>query len=278
MYEVLKIVNNNIVCSTDESGQEIILRGLGIGFKKRVGDIIEKDQIEKIYKIDNIKTRNKLEALLADIPIDYVKTSTEIIEYAKSKLKRKLNENIYLTLTDHISFAIERMKKNQCYKNALLMEIKRFYPDEYAIGVDALGIIQEKLSVKLPIDEAGFIALHIVNAELGTRMSDMMHITELIHEVLDIIRGFYKIELNEDSLYYDRLVTHLKFFGQRLFNNAESRKEDKIFQDMVKNQYPKDYACANCIREYIQENYHKQIGEEEMVFLTVHLRRIANDS
>lgn len=278
MYEILKVVNNNIVCSVDEDGQEILLRGLGIGFKKKIKDIVEDNEIEKIYKIANPGTRNKLQELLSDIPLEYVETCTEIIEYAKASLKRQLNDNIYLTLTDHISFAIERMRNNQSYKNALLTETKRFYPEEYAIGIQALEIIKKNLEVTLPIDEAGFIALHIVNAELDTKMSDMMHITELIHRVLDIIKSYYDIEFDEDSLNYDRLVTHLKFFGQRLFNNNMARNEDAVFHEMVKVQYPKDYKCANLIRQYIEETYHKEIGEEEMVFLTVHMRRIANDS
>lgn len=278
MYEILKVINNNIVCSVDKDGQEIILRGLGIGFKKKTGEFVKDNEVEKIYKIANESTRSKLEELLSDIPIEYVKTSTEIIEYAKNSLGKSLNENIYLTLTDHISFAIERMKNNLCYKNAFLMEIKRFYAEEYSIGLKAVDIIKERLGVALPIDEVGFIALHIVNAELNTKMSDMMNITELIHKALDIIKAFYQIELDEDSLYYDRLVTHLKFFGQRLFSNKEARKEDVVFCEMVKVQYPKDYKCANLIREYIEETYDKRIGEEELVFLTVHLRRITDNS
>ena len=278
MYEILKVINNNIVCSVDQNGEEIILRGLGIGFKKKVKDFVEESQIEKIYKIANPNTRNKLQELLSDIPLDYVETCTEIIEYAKDSLRRQLNDNIYLTLTDHISFAIERMKNNQSYKNALLMETKRFYLEEYAIGIHALGVIKAKLNVELPIDEAGFIALHVVNAELDTKMSDMVHITELIHEVLDIIKSYYGINLDEESLYYDRLITHLKFFGQRLFNNQVTRNEDAVFQEMVKIQYPKDYECANLIRKYIEETYNKQISEEEMVFLTVHLRRMTTTS
>lgn len=278
MYKILKTVNNNIVCSVDENGQEIILRGLGIGFNKKVGDAIDKSQIEKIYRISNSKTRNKLEELLEDIPLEYVQTSTEIIEYAKKTLKKGINENIYLTLTDHISFAIERLKNNLTYKNALLMEIRRFYPTEYTIGLQALEIIKDNLGITLPIDEAGFIALHVVNAELDTDMSDMMSITELIHKILDIIKSYYKIELNEESLYYDRLITHLKFFGQRLFNNKAIHDEDVVFQEMVKTRYPEDYECANIIRKYIEDTYHKKVGEEEMVFLTVHLKRISMSS
>lgn len=35
MYKITNVINNNIVCSKDESGEEILLRGLGIGFQKK---------------------------------------------------------------------------------------------------------------------------------------------------------------------------------------------------------------------------------------------------
>ncbi len=278
MYQILKVINNNIVCAKNTQGQEVIIRGLGIGFQKKPKDQVEEKQIEKIYKMADGTMGNKLQELLSDIPIEYLSTCTEVIEHARTSLKRQLNENIYITLTDHISFAIKRLNKGQYYKNALLTEIKRFYPTEYQIGLEALEIINNKLKVELPIDEAGFIALHIVNAELDTQMSDMMHITELIHNVLQIIKDYYQVDFDEESLYYDRLVTHLKFFGQRLFNNKGPRSEDLIFLDMVKRQYPKDYQCAGLIRQYIQDAYHKNVGEEEMAFLTVHIKRITDHS
>lgn len=278
MYEILKVINNNIVSSIAPDGEELILRGLGIGFQKKPKDFVSPDKVEKIYRISNPQTQNKLEELLADIPLSHLNVCTEIIEYAKKHLNKTLNDNIYLTLTDHISFAIKRLELNQLYKNALLMEIRRFYSEEYTIGVHALEVIKEKLNVSLPIDEAGFIALHIVNAELDTKMSDMFDITELIHKILDIITSYYHIELNQESLYYDRLITHLKFFGQRLFNNKKVESEDDLFLEMVKTQYSKDYECALLIKQYIEQTYHKQIGEEEMAFLTIHLRRITKVS
>ena len=65
------------------------------------------------------------------MPKEYIDTSTEIIDNIKSKLDKKLNDNIYITLTDHLSFAIERKKLNQEYSNVLLWDIKRFYQQEY---------------------------------------------------------------------------------------------------------------------------------------------------
>lgn len=47
----------------------------------------------------------------------------------------KLSEIVYLTLTDYISFVIEQYKKGRTFKNMLLEEVKRFYTDEYMVGI-----------------------------------------------------------------------------------------------------------------------------------------------
>ncbi len=275
MYKIKKVVNNNIVCATDDNGEEVILRGLGIGFSKKANEIVAEEAIEKVYRMDGAKNMNKLQELLEEIPLSYVEVCTDIIDHAKEVLNRRLNNNIYITLTDHISFAIARKKENMEYKNAMLSEIKCFYPQEYNLGVEALSIIEQRLGVRLSIDEAGFIALHIVNAQLDTNMSSMVQITELIQKILEIVTEYYHMEFDEDSLHYSRFITHLKFFGQRLFKNKETTSDDIVFQEMIKKQYPKDYECAKLIQEHISKTYNRRITEEEMMFLTVHLRRIS---
>ena len=45
---------------------------------------------------------------------------------------------------------------------------------------------------------------------------------------------------------------------------------------MIKERYAKDYGCAMRIRLYIKKNYQKEIGTEEITFLTVHLRRLSS--
>lgn len=274
MYKITKLINNNIVCSTDSEGNEVILRGLGIGFQKKVNDCIEDERVEKIYKMTNKATSNKLQELLAEIPLEYITVCTEIIEYATKKLNKKLNDNIYITLTDHISFAITRKGKKLEYRNVLLTEIKTFYEAEYEIGVQSLEIIKEKLGVELSYDEAGFIALHIVNAELDTNMGNMVKITELIQMVMELIRDYYDKDIDEDSFDYKRFVTHLKFFGQRLFTNKVVEENDEDFRHLVKDRYPVDYQCAEKISKLVLEKYNKKVTEEELMFLTIHLRRL----
>lgn len=70
--------------------------------KKWVGDKVSKSAIDKIYTLSDKDTLSKFEQLLADIPMEYMSLSDDIINKAKVTLGKKLNDNIYISLTDHI--------------------------------------------------------------------------------------------------------------------------------------------------------------------------------
>ncbi|MDA9472429.1 BglG family transcription antiterminator LicT [Enterococcus sp. 5H] len=277
--EVKKVINNNIVKSLNVDGQEVLVMGKGIGFKKNVGDLIDDTQIEKVYTSNQDLTTNKLTQLLSNVRLEHLQVANEIIGFAKVSLGKKLNENIYLTLTDHIDYAIERHNNNLPVRNALLWEIKRFYNHEYLIGKEALNIISNRLGIILPEDEAGFIALHIVNAELDlSQVSQVSEMTKVIQKIINIIKYHYKTDLDEYSLNYERFITHLKFFVQRLFSGIELDKDkDEGFLFMLKEKYQEEYLCALKIREYIGKEFGRELKEDEMIYLTIHIRRITNN-
>ena len=276
---VYKVINNNIVLSRNQDNHEIVVMGSGIGFKKKVGDGIDETRIENIYLSSKEWSVNKLTQLLSSIPLEHIQVANEIISFAKVSLGKKLSENIFLTLTDHISYAIERYKNGMEIKNALLWEIKRFYNHEFLIGKEALSIVRNRLGVDLPEDEAGFIALHIVNAELDMgQISRVSEIAKVIQNILSIIKFHFKIELDEYSLYYERFITHLKFFFQRLYSDVKLDDAGTTsFIFMLKEKYTNEYACALKIREYIKKELGKDLEEDELIYLTIHIKRITND-
>ncbi|EOR26341.1 transcriptional antiterminator BglG [Clostridium sartagoforme AAU1] len=275
---VTRIINNNVICAVNERNQERILLGSGIGFQKKKGEEVDRNKIEKEFFLKSKNVAGKLYSLLTQIPMEYMRVTESIIKYSKETLNRELNENVYLTLTDHISFAIARQESGLPFSNALLWEIKRFYPEEFKVGLKALELLNEELNVKLPEDEAASIAIHIVNSELGSESSrDTIKVTELIQNVLNIIRYQYKIDFNEEDLYYTRFITHLKFFGYRVLNNDNSNKSkevDKDFEEIVKIRYPKEYECSLKIADLIKNKYNKNLSGDELVYLTVHIKRI----
>lgn len=278
MY-IAKVINNNIVISENADQQEIVVMGKGLGFKKKAGDIIDEAKIEKVYLSTKEWNVNKLTQLLASIPIEYIQVANEIISFARASLGKRLSDNLNLTLTDHINFAIERYEQGMETKNGLLWEIKRFYNHEFLIGKEALNIIQQRLGIKFSEDEAGFIAFHIVNAELDmNQMNQVSEMTKIIQNVLNIIKYHFKIDLDEYSLNYERFITHLKFFVQRLFNGT--RLDDSgtaSFMFGLKERFPNEYACSLKISEYVSKEFGRPLEEDELIYLTIHIKRITTE-
>ena len=209
---IQKVINNNIVSAYDEMGREVVVMGRGLGFGAKPGMTVDPSRTEKIFRIESSGVVQKFKELIADMPLEHAEISNDIIAYAESTLKLELNQSIYVTLTDHINFAIERYRKGIVFENALLWEIKRFYAQEYELGQYAVRLIGEKLKIFLPEDEAGFIALHFVNAEYGTNIQDAVRFPNLVRDILDIVISELKISLDEKSLHYERFVTHINFF------------------------------------------------------------------
>ncbi|MGL5312692.1 MAG: BglG family transcription antiterminator LicT [Peptostreptococcaceae bacterium] len=273
--KITKVINNNFVCACSTDKKEIVVMGKGIGFNAKEGSIVDKNKVDKIFKIDSQSTIDKLKTLLEKLPMEHVKVSNEIINYSKRVLGKRLNQNIYITLTDHINFAIHRYQNGMQFSNPLLWEIKTFYRSEFLIGEYAVELIDQKLGIQMGEDEAASIALHIVNAEYNTNMKDAYKITTLVGDILAIVTDFYQIELDQESLHYSRLITHLKFLAQRIFKNELLQNTEDALVKAIVEAYPKEFECSQKIKTYIKDNYEKDVSDEELSYLTVHIRRVS---
>ena len=273
-----KVLNNNVVTIINENDEEAVVMGRGLAFQKKKGDEIDEDKIEKIFVLENKSINQKLLTLVNDIPAKYLEIAEDIIKYAEDKLGKKLNENIYLTLTDHISFAISRAEKNLEIKNAMFWDIKRFHKDEFDVGIHALRVIKENLNVELPEDEAASIAMHILNGELDQEIPEIVDMIKLIEEILKMVKYHFNIEFDEDSINYYRFVTHLKFFTQRLSSGRYYEDNDNDLFDMIKFKYLKSYECTKRIEGFVKQKYSTQLTKEEMLYLIIHTARVVHEN
>lgn len=274
--QIKQILNNNAVAATDDAGQEVILMGKGIGWQSKRGEEADPAKIEKVFRMETDSQQENFKNLLLEVRPEVVAVSMLVIDYAKEKLDCQLNKNVYLTLTDHISFAIERQGMGCNFTGPMAYDIQRFYPKEYKIGQKALNFILVRLHAKLPEAEAAAIALHIINAEYERDMSETMGIAEITSKALDLVRYTFMLKFDEDDLNYQRFVTHLRFFAQRVMENKllDSGQEE-IFQGLVQK-YPKQVRVAEKICHLTSELYDVDITPEEVGFLTVHIVRLTN--
>lgn len=269
-----KIINNNIISARDERGIELVVMGKGIGFGKKAGNEIDDERIEKVFKLENMDDTERFKELLAGFPIENIRLSNQIISYAKESLGIKLNQNIYLTLTDHIGFAIERQKEGVVFTNALYEEIKLFHPNEYTIGKHALYLIENQTGCKLCEDEAASIALHIVNAQLNAQISATFTMTKMMREMMEIIET--TIGGHDKAAYpRERLITNLKHLANRLITETPLKgREDNKLYSFVKENYQEEFRLIDKVNAYIEESYHCTMTEEEKIYLALNVKRM----
>jgi beta-glucoside operon transcriptional antiterminator len=276
---IKKALNNNVAIVGDGDMEKIVM-GRGICFSKHAGDELDESKIEKTFVSNDTKVLGMFKSLLSEIPFEYFELSQNIIGYAKSDLGKSFDDRLYLDLTDHMYAAIKRYQEGVVVKNAILLEIQRFYASEYEVGLYALEIIKERFGVDLPPDEAGFIALHFVNAALNDgNMDDIYKITKIMQEITNIIKYHFKREFDEKSVYYYRFMTHLRFFSQRLLGNATyNDTNDSDLQEIIKKRYKEAFACTQKIAIYCKNTYNYDLGEEEMMYLTIHIERLIKNA
>lgn len=269
---IKKVFNNNVILAKDFSNEEIVVMGCGIAFKKKAGDKVEEDLIEKTFILKQKEVSEKLKILLEDIPSKDISLCYDIIEYAKNILNVKFNDYIYVTLTDHISNALKMHDKGLNISNSLLWEIRKAYPKEYKVGLKALDLIKEETEKSLPEDEAGNIALHLINAQVNNtyKIDNINNVTKKIKDILNIIKYTYNIQLDENSINYERFVTHLKFFFERLNKNETVKSKDDFLLQQVKRKYEKAYKCMLKIEEYLNVN----LSNDEQLYLSLHIQRV----
>lgn len=117
---IKKIFNNNTLLAKNSEKNEIVVMGCGIAFKKKVGDEVDESLIEKTFILKQKEASEKFKLLLEDIPTEHVSLCYDIIEYAKSILGIELSDYIYVTLTDHISYALKLFEEGLNRPNALI--------------------------------------------------------------------------------------------------------------------------------------------------------------
>lgn len=271
--KIIKILNNNLIFARDDAGREVIVKGLGIGFHANRGDRVDESRIGQVFYPQEKQNIQQIQEFLLSIPAEYLNFVQDFVDGIKEKEKIQFNSSIYLSLSDHLLGTIKRYREGISLENVLLLDIKRLYQREYAWGEEMLDRVEETFGVKLPSDEAGFIALHFVNAEGDQRGNDSYKIAAIVSDIQQTVKTYYSDRaFDENSLYYQRFLTHLKYFAQRyLHQELQSDRDDSLFQ-MVSSQYREAFGCVKMIFLMMEERYGYQLSKEEMMYLTIHIQ------
>lgn len=277
VIKIIKILNNNAFVSQDDTGNEVVVMGVGIAFGKKNGQIVEPSNRYKIFSNINSKIIDRFKNVFSDIPEDYLEITERLIFVMEKEYGKKIDDIIYVSLTEHLHGAVERINKGIEVANPLLMDIKRLFKDEFEVGMLGVKEVNQRFDVAFSEDEAAYIAQHLINGQLDN-LVDINDMSKLMQEIINIIKFTFRIEFNEESIYYYRFVTHLKFFAQRVIDKQIYTSENDDMFDLFKEKYVESYECVVKIDNYLSKNYYYHLNSDEQLYLLLHIEKITKNA
>ncbi len=276
---IKQVFNNNVVLTLNEAKEEVVVTGRGIGFQKKKGDRIEGNLIDKKFILSENVSKSIFPDIYRQLSADEIDVVIDIINHAEDELGVEFQSNIYIALADHIHYALERTKQVLPLTNPLNYEVRKYYPAEYEVGRSAVNLIEERLDMSLHKDEAASIALHFVTGQKeGYLLSQTMKVTEIVHNIINIVRIFYGTSFDEESISYARFLTHIQYFAHRVVFGEQQGEVDSFLYEQVQKSYSRAFECVIRIKTFVETTYDFKMGKDEQVYLTIHIERILSEN
>lgn len=276
-YRIVQILNNNVAIVHTRDNKQNIVMGRGVAFHKQKGDLIQEENVDKVFEIKDKNTVNDLTTLLANVPLDFVTTSYDLIDQVQAKYKFAVEPYIYVTLTTHLFGAYQRLIKNEEDVN-YLPDLSDAYPIPYQIADDIITGFRNSLDIYFPESEHKSIALHFINAHTSDGIKDdknQIENDEIIEVVQDELNrnGIYRRQTNAND--YDRLLVHLKYFINRLNNNEpDSLPISEGMIGEIETNYSQAWHIVQRIKELMEEKLQIKLSLSEQTYLTIHIQRL----
>lgn len=274
--QAIKRINHNTAVCLDGAGRELIATGKGIGFGEMPHEV-PLDQIQRtFYGIDS-----KYLAFIEEVDPEVLEFAAQLAALATQQLSYELSPNLPVTLADHIQFALKRAREHMVLPMPLWREVESAYPVEFRLGEMAVSGMQKTFHVRVQRQEAAGIALSIVNAAVSasprTARSERKE-ERLFDRIARIIEQRMGVAIDETSFAYTRFVSHIRYLLERLESGMPFETENAELYASLSSQYPETTVCAREVAAEIGEAYQTELSDEEVLYLILHITRVAAKS
>lgn len=274
MYRVEKVLNHNaLIGILENTTQEFLIMGKGIGFGKHVSENIDVSENDMIYSLKESTERGDKKELATSIDPVYLEIANELLDGAEKAFKT-IDRDVMLPLADHIEYAVKRSKNNEQLRNPLTDDIRVLFHAEFKVAEAARDIIGTRLNVNLTDDEIGYIALHIHSSIMDQAVSQAMQMAEAVRECVTMVEKETGKHINTQSLSYNRLLNHIRYMIARTLN-GEVIKLD--MNDYINASAANSFQMATKICGELSKSLGKQIHNAEIGYLAMHIERVALD-
>ena len=275
MRTIKRIYNNNIVLAVDSSGEEVIVTGAGVGYLTNKGQAVNEGRVERVFQMTGLVKSGAFRVLL-ELPYEVLQATTAVTAHLRRRHQITLTPAVEVALADHFTQALRRVEQGIPIYNSMLWETKMTYPTEFAIALEVLEVVHTELGTRLPLDEAGFVTLHLVNAGLCGDPGQALSLGQALHDVVEIVERDLGVPI-EGSPPTVRFLTHVKFVIQRLTRHQTYAGGFVRLFEELRAENPASFACAVEISNYLESTFATTVTDEERLYLMLHLIRLRQD-
>ncbi|WP_294757681.1 PRD domain-containing protein [uncultured Lactobacillus sp.] len=281
---ISQVLNNNVIL-VEDGGKQKIIWGRGIGFKAHAGENYKLKSQDKVFSAisDDDKWLASFKKLSEEVPRKYFELTEKIIQLAREEIDANFDEHLLIPLTDHIFFAVKRYDMGLELSNPMLFDIKRFFSQEYRVGKQAVSLIEQVSGVSLSDDEAGFIAIHLVEYKIqqsDSSIKNFSNFMEISNGVNNIIEAKFGRKFSENSIAVSRLMNHLHYLILRTNSkNNKSENENQNDSDLLKMLCQHNRKAASCLNEvvyYLQDKLNYNFSDSDRLYLLIHIIHVTS--
>lgn len=230
------------------------------------------DSISKAEITDHKMLNEKFNRLFENLDIGVIK---ETVEIAEEQLDKYLSDESYSALVLHIALAIKRIQLGKdIHMSHNELEVLKM-SNEFSVASTMVKILEEKFSITFPIDEIGYITLHLLSGKENDKKAEIhkdgnwVQIQALSRKIIENVGEKIGINFIDDDILYEGLLKHLGPTIYRLKNNLPLYNP---MLDEIKEQYSLMFNKVKSSVEPLEKFIDRKIPDEETGYITIHFR------
>lgn len=205
-----------------------------------------------------------------------IEAISKVLNDIFNKNQFKISDIAYQNLITHIFVSVKRLQNNDeiVLGTEELSALQQDYRNEYQLAKQISLGITEIFQQELPEVEVGYIAIHLASKKI----IDLQHvrnenlvitneINQIVKKMLQTIYDFFKVDFRDDLELRMTLASHLVPLKVRI--SYDLNLKNPLLKE-IKTRFTLAYTIAVQACDILKEQFHKEIGEDEIGYFALH--------
>lgn len=248
-------------------------------------DFIDEEQILNMLRRDDsaavpARTVNSAqERLLSFIDGNTVEFVERVLQNSEKHLHIKYTDSAYMALVVHLSLAIRRIKSGeQVTMDPEELAALRRAP-EFSVAEEIINAIGAQLHLDIPVDEAGYITMHLCSARIWPRaisaetQMQTLNARQVVMSIVGIAEQELNLGLRDCDGMIEELISHMDAMISRLTMNIHVGNSQI---EAIRQNYPDIYAASERACGILKDLLHiDEVPASEITYVAMHFAAAA---